>query len=118
MATVDFISETRTFVNNNIAVAGFSRAGAVTGDLYNGPADNVFSNWDMTTSIGPVVGLGRLIQWDSSWPSIETTGGTLEIDSTVDVPWVFTATVGSGPIGSNYCSAVPNATGLSGVISA
>jgi hypothetical protein len=68
-----FVSPTRTFVNNSLDLVGFSRAGSSGLDLFNGPTASVFASWDMLTSIGPISGSGRLLQWASS-PVVTTMG--------------------------------------------
>jgi hypothetical protein len=75
VGTFDFITPTRTFVNNNIPLVGFSRAGISGSDLFNGPGNAEFASWDMTTSIGPLSGGGNLIQWGSE--DVMTSGGVL-----------------------------------------
>ena len=87
-----FVSATRSFVNTDNGVVGFSR-GTVDGlDLYTGWLNPIFKNWDMTTSIGPIDGLGNLRQWDFS-PAVQTTGGTLVFDVKFSIPGTFLATV-------------------------
>ena len=87
-----FITPTRTFVNNNSPVVGFSRAGLFGADLFNGPFSAAFQNWDMLTSIGPVAGNGNLQQWTLT--PVLTSGGQLIFDSDNSTPATFTATVG------------------------
>ena len=70
-----FTSGTRTFVNNDIATVGFSRAGSQQQDLFNGPTDPVFSSWNMLSSIGPITGPGQILQWTFS--PVTTDGGIL-----------------------------------------
>ncbi len=86
----DILTETRTFVNNNHMSVGFSREGKNGDDLFNGLTDAVFETWDMLGPIGPVSGLGRLVQWDMS-PQIDTTGGILLFNTDSDVGATFTA---------------------------
>jgi PEP-CTERM motif len=70
-----FITATRTFVNNDLDLVGFSLA---TGsDLFNGPMDVAFGKWDMLTSIGPINGPGELLQWSLVVPPVSTSGGVL-----------------------------------------
>ena len=89
----DFITGTRTFVNQNNSLAGLSRAGASGADLFNAPMDGALSTWDMLTSIGPISGNGTLLQWDILG-GIFTTGGLLSFEtSTTDAQ--FEATVGT-----------------------
>lgn len=88
----DILTGTRTFVNNNSLTIGFSREklGEHGTDLFNGPTDAVFDTWDMLGPIGPISGLGRLLQWDMS-PQIDTTGGILLFNTDSDVGATFTA---------------------------
>jgi len=76
----EFLTGTRTFVSNNSQTVGFSRAGIWGADLFNGPTALQFATWDMLDPIGPISGLGRLLQWTST-PLIDTTGGILKFDS-------------------------------------
>ena len=75
VGTVDFVTATRTFVNNALDLVGFSRAGISGSDLFNGPIDAAFGAWDMLSSIGPKVGTGALIQWTNS--AVITNAGVL-----------------------------------------
>lgn len=82
VGSFDFISPTRTFVNNGGQLVGFSRTvGAGGNDLFNGPNNAAFGTWDMTTSIGPIGGGGDLIQWGDPNPAVVTTGGVLYFDN-------------------------------------
>lgn len=85
VGTLQFVTPTRTFVNNELDLVGFSRADG--SDLFNGPQDASFGTWDMTTSIGPIAGTGSLLQWDSV---VETDAGVLEFDDGPS-PAIFTA---------------------------
>ncbi len=69
----DITSETQNYVNNAFGTIGFTRTSL--GDLFNGPYNPAFFNWDMTTELGPVSGLGDLLQW--SFENVTTTGGVL-----------------------------------------
>jgi hypothetical protein len=80
VGTFDFLTPTRTFVNNAVGEAGFSRAGASGADLFDGPANDVFKTWDMLTAIGPINGDGELLQWSSEVFPINTSGGVLVFD--------------------------------------
>ncbi len=86
----DILTETRTFVNNNHMSVGFSREGENGTDLFNGLTGAAFDTWDMLGPIGPISGLGRLVQWDMS-PQINTTGGILFFNTDSDVGATFTA---------------------------
>lgn len=89
VGTFDFISPTRTFVNNGATIVGFSR-GNDGSDLFNGPINAAFGAWDMTTSIGPIAGDGNLLQWGGG--DIMTTGGVLIFDDMAS-PATFTAII-------------------------
>ena len=92
LGTFDILSPTRTFVNQGIALAGFSRAGSSGTDLLNGPVDNLFASWDMLSSIGPLAGEGNLVQWEN--PPVNTSAGRLVFDSQ-RTSVRFTATIGN-----------------------
>jgi hypothetical protein len=89
LGEVDFISGSRTFVNNNTPLVGFGRPG-FGGDLYNGPSNSALSSWDMQSSIGPIVGSGLLFQWDLA--EMDTTGGILMFNSSY-ASTTFTAAI-------------------------
>lgn len=89
----DFVTETRTFVNQGFDMVGFSRGSAAgLTDLYTRLANSAFGTWDMLTSIGPISGEFTLFQWLLS-PAIDTSGGILVFDDAL-VPGTFQATVG------------------------
>lgn len=106
-ASFDFLSGTRTFVNNVTGRAGLSREdeeGLNSGnDLFHTAASPVFSTWDLTSSLGPVQGTGRLLQWGPDYDAVYTTAGILRInDGTTTTR--FTATV------------IPEPWGLGGIL--
>ena len=82
LGNFDILTETRTFVNSGSEMVGFSRGGAGGYDLFQGPHDALFGSWDMLTPIGPISELGRLKQWSSYLPLINTTGGILIFNDT------------------------------------
>jgi hypothetical protein len=88
VGSLDFTTATRYFSNTLNNVVGFSRAGPGGADLFNGPT---VVGWDMTTSVGPVVGVGSLLQWLNS--PVNTNGGVLVFNS-ADTESTFTARVG------------------------
>lgn len=99
VGTFNFVSPTRTFVNNSVGGVGFSHAspGGPGFDLFNGPLDPVFSTWDMLTSIGPITGDGGVLQWDLE--DVHTDGGVLFFsDAPSDA--TFTAFVIPSPAGA------------------
>lgn len=84
-----FTIPTRTFVSNSNSVVGFSLGGGIFGsDLYNGPSNSVFNSWDMFSSIGPISGSTKLLQWTSS--DLNTNNGLLVFDDQ-STTGVFTA---------------------------
>jgi hypothetical protein len=87
VATVTLTTGTRYFAN--VGIVGFSRAGPLGLDLYNGPLVGV---WDMLSSIGPIVGTADLLQW--GFEDVQTDQGVLFFADATDVPTVFTAVVG------------------------
>jgi hypothetical protein len=89
LGTYDITDATRTFVNNDSQIVGFSREGSSGSDLFNGPSDPAFIVWEMLTSIGPVSGTGTLLQWGSG---INTSGGILDFDNG-DSSATFTAII-------------------------
>ncbi|MBN2271047.1 MAG: PEP-CTERM sorting domain-containing protein [Sedimentisphaerales bacterium] len=89
----DILTGTRTFVNNDRSIVGFSRAKDLGGrgpDLFDGPTDAAFDTWDMLGPIGPISGSGSLMQWTLT-PLINTTGGILIFDSDSGVSTTFAA---------------------------
>ena len=96
-----FISATRCFVSVGADEVGFSRAGFNGLDLLEGPTNFAFVSWDMLGSIGPITGVGKLMQWTSSpgspAPPVITTGGTLIFNNANGMNTTFQATVTSAP---------------------
>jgi len=91
VGTFDFITGTRTFVNNSLSLVGFSRASGT--DLFDGPTNADFAAWDMLSSIGPIPGTGELLQWQLS--PINTSGGVLVFNDERSTEASFTAIVGT-----------------------
>ena len=78
LGTFDFITPTRSVVNNTNHVVVFSRASGL--DLFAGPNNPAFSTYDMLSSIGPIAqNYGALHQWTN--PQVVTTGGVLVLDN-------------------------------------
>ena len=88
VGTLAFVTGTRTFINNGNSTPGFSRAGGP--DLFNGPSGTM-PYWNMLNSTGPHSGSGFVIQW--TWGDINTSGGILNINSSVDLEVNFQAWV-------------------------
>lgn len=77
LGVFDFLTATRTYVNNRIRSVGFGRAGGA--DLFNGPTGaSTFGAWDMLTSVAPIGGAGSLVQW--ALLPVQTSGGELYFD--------------------------------------
>jgi hypothetical protein len=91
IGSLQFVTETRTFVNNDLSLVGFSRASDSEADLFNGPDHAEFSTWDMLTSVGPHSGEGLLLQWITD--DVETTGGVLFFETAAVETATFQATV-------------------------
>jgi hypothetical protein len=91
VGTFTFTTATRYFSNTGNDRIGFSRAGILGADLFNGPT---VVDWDMTSSIGPIVGTGNLLQWLNT--PVLTNGGQLVFNS-ADTAATFEARVGRVP---------------------
>lgn len=76
-------------MSNNASAVAFSNVDAML-DLFQGPFDSVFASWDMLSSIGPISGTGRLLQWTSP---VQTDLGILVFDDIDSVPATFQAVV-------------------------
>lgn len=99
-------SPTRLFVNNLENTVGFSHAGFGGLDLFN-TVNPAFGSWKMMNSIGPVDGIGKLIQWDGfgTDPDLDlvmTSEGILSFNDSFDVAATFQATVSPIPEPSTY----------------
>ena len=91
----EFNVYTATFVENYTLTAGLCRSdagGDYDMDLYDGPSNALLGNWDMLSSIGPIADSDfELLQWD--WPSVQTTGGTLEFYNEENISGTFEAKI-------------------------
>ncbi len=95
LGSILFYSPTRTFVNNSVNLVGFSHVESYGGaDLFWGPANTAFHTWDMLSSIGPISGTCRVLQWHIS-PPISTDHGILVFDDLDAVAGSFQSTVPS-----------------------
>jgi hypothetical protein len=92
LGSYQFVTATRTFVNQSSPGVGFSRGGASGFDLFSNLNNLSFAHWDMLTSIGPITGPARLKQW-TSYPAVVTTGGTLIFYGEQSTVCTFQATV-------------------------
>lgn len=77
IGVLNLVTATRTFVNNNSSLVGYSRSSGP--DLFNGPVNAAFNVWDMLSSIGPIFGNASLLQWTLS--DVVTDQGVLIFDS-------------------------------------
>ena len=93
LGTLTFLTHTLTFVNQSVSGVGFSR---YYRDLFYGPTNSAFSSWDMLSSIGPISGSGRLLQWQTG--PVETNFGTLVFDDADGIPATFEAVVGQSVV--------------------
>ena len=93
--TMNFLTGTRTFVNNSSNSVGFSRAGSGGLDLYNSSANAAYDTWDMLSSLGPIGGTFGLLQWNNS-PVITNLGALFFSSQTVT--GTFQAITGQVPV--------------------
>lgn len=63
LGLIEFVTLTRTFVNNSVSNAGFSQAGMLGGDLLIIPPDSSLTSWDLSSSISPIVGSQPINPW-------------------------------------------------------
>lgn len=54
VGSFEFTTNTRTFVNNDLDLVGFSRDAVSGSDLTNGPTDLAFDTYSLDTQIGPI----------------------------------------------------------------
>lgn len=90
-----FTSPTRNFVSNTNTGAGFSRySGGTSGPdlaiIFNVPS---LGSYFLDTDFGPVTSTGQFIQWGGGFGSMETSGGTIFIN-TVNTPITYQAILG------------------------
>ncbi len=90
VGTFDFLTPTRTFVNNDVEAIGFARGPDGT-DLFNFDTVPGADTWDMLSSFSHS-GFGFLLQWADT--PVNTTGGVLVFESNGEVMGSFTSTVG------------------------
>lgn len=113
LGLLNFVTATRTFVNQSSPIVGFSRAGDFGADLYNGPTNDAFATWDMLSSIGPFNGTANLLQWLSA--PVVTDAGVLVFtsgssDATFQATVVpepasaFPMMIGIFALGLRYCA--------------
>lgn len=98
IGTYQFITGTRFFVSHISPFdVGFSRAGLDGYDLFDGPGNIAFQQWNMLSPIGPITGFAQLEQW-SAFPVI-TTGGVLDFNNDGNTHATFTARLVPEPNG-------------------
>ncbi len=87
-----FLVGTRTFVTPSISRAGFGRQD-FGGDLFNyiGADGSPLSTWNMASSIGPLTGTSRLLQWGGGFQPVVTDGGVLFFGDDNEVSSSFAA---------------------------
>jgi PEP-CTERM motif len=96
VGTFQFLSKTRTYVNNTKSTVGFSRgpSGSLSAlDLYNGLTNPAFGTWDMLSSIGPITGTTKLLQWNDFESAVQTNAGQLIFNSANNISGSFSATI-------------------------
>lgn len=86
--TVALETATRTFVNNNSSIVGFSRDGSTGYDLLNGAEDEALSSYDLTTEMSST-GSADFLQW-AGFSDILTSLGVLTF-SDLSTEMTFTA---------------------------
>ncbi len=113
LGTYQFITATGIFNNTSGAEPGFTRAPLGGLDLFDGPENVAFDDWDMLTSIGPITGTAELLQWQKS--PVVTSGGTLVFQNANGVPTTFQATV-AVPEPSTFSLLAVGAIGMLGYV--
>jgi hypothetical protein len=88
VGTFSVLVSTGTFVNRYFGIVGYGYP--YQADLLVGPTHDAFKTWDMLGSIGPIHGVGALVQWDSA--QFETDGGVVDFDNSPSAV-TFEATV-------------------------
>ena len=95
LGLIRFNVPTATYVATSLNRVGFKRATA--GNLFDGPVDTALAGWDMLTGIGPVYGVGQLLQWDgTTYGTIQTDRGILYFDNGISES-TFQATIVPAP---------------------
>lgn len=95
LGTFSFLIPTSTFVSNRVHMVGFTFFSDDSGDLYDGPFDDVFATWDMLSSIGPIAGETSLMQWDLA--PVQTSAGVLYF-ADGQTRGAFTASIASASV--------------------
>ncbi len=90
LGSYEITTATRTFINNNSKIAGFSRSGSSGSDLiWLGPID-IFESWDLVTPILGITCTGELMQWEDH-TGIKTNAGDLVLYDSGTIDLQFTA---------------------------
>ena len=95
IGTLSFITQTRTFINDDTNGVGFSCSEDPIYDLFNAIRDSALDGWDMLSAIGPIASNGNLLQWNHNPNGIITNMGILEFEPEKGVDATFQATLGS-----------------------
>jgi PEP-CTERM motif len=95
LGSFSFLVPTSTFVSTRSHIVGFTFFSDDSGDLYDGPRDDIFATWDMLSSIGPVTGTSSLFQWDLA-PVLTSVGTLYFADG--DTSGTFTASIASASV--------------------
>ncbi|HEY4312282.1 MAG TPA: PEP-CTERM sorting domain-containing protein [Pirellulales bacterium] len=79
LGSLTLITGTRTFLDPNNGLVGYSLIDNEGPDLFDGPTNAALESWAMLDSIGLVTGTGRLLQWSQSETgvSVQTDRGAL-----------------------------------------
>lgn len=85
---------TSTAVNSTSMISVFGNVEEGSALYVQGPAD-VFSTWDLTTSLGPLDLAGRFLQWSAA--PLQTSAGELRLDNQLGVLGTFQAIVVPAP---------------------
>jgi hypothetical protein len=75
VGTYEFTSSTRTWVNNYLQFAGFSRSDSF-GLIYIS-TNSAFGSWSMLSGVGPATAMAGLQDWGGRYPPVLTDGGAL-----------------------------------------
>ena len=77
LGTFDILTATSTAVNNASSLVVFGNHATDRALLIG--TDNAYTNWDLLSSLGPISGDLRALQWADN--ALDTTGGQLQLDN-------------------------------------